>query len=381
MQQKKHDVFLLPTDTWKAKILSDGMTLGARGVAHVLTSNNKHADMYNIYSPSISDNVSHSLSVCSLRVALRLWFGPCVIHTTNIQCNPRSVCATLKRLSIVLFNEHRLCYLCHQLTRAHTVRLLVPPPLLPLLILLLRILHALTWLSRARCHSLTRRRRGCRKCSSICLCISGLARRNHHNTHSKIILNRCFAAVFRLFKLSSLFPSFQKWTESCKTNNNTKHKPTERNTVVVVCAVAVPLIPLFLSVLLLLLFFFYFFSSLYYAHSQLFGNWVGYSLSHRVSHTFRGIACVYMIRSFGARLPVQLSGTGVCSNSFSYWQLFPLYGCVIYPLSNVCFVFLFSVLIFRIGNSSASNESLSFYWTPIHRHRREKTSSHLFRNT
>lgn len=148
----------------------------------------------------------------------------------------------LKDFSIVLFNEHRLCYLCHQLTQAHTVRLhVVTAAAAAAYSLVQNSPHTDFTLSRAT--SLTHSSSSSslsQMFTSFFLCISGLVQRNHHNTHSKIILNRCFAAVFFCSNSRHCFRRF----ENQRNNNNEEKeekirsvKTTKRNTVVVMCAV------------------------------------------------------------------------------------------------------------------------------------------------
>ena len=126
----------------------------------------------------------------TVRVALRLWFGPCIslsLCICTMQCK-RCVC-NAKRLSIVLFTDS----------------LLFLPPIDSstntqfVCCCLFSSVNSSprTDFALSRATSLTRRHRRRKYSLWFCLCISG----SHHNetiinTHSKIILNRCFAAVF-----------------------------------------------------------------------------------------------------------------------------------------------------------------------------------------
>lgn len=109
--------------------------------------------------------------------------------------------------------------------------------------------------------------------------------------------------------------------------NEKPTKTTKRNTVVVVCCS--------LSILSHSLSRFLFLTVL---RSTVFTS---IHLSWIFSHTLFGASCacvLYVLFSLALALfgcLFELSGTGVRSNSFSYWQLFPLYGCVYTPVVSL----------------------------------------------
>ena len=154
-------------------------------------------------------------------------------------------------------------------------------------------------------------------------------------------------------------------------------KTTKRNTVVVVCCSLSMLSHslsrfLFLTVL----------RSTVFTSIQL--SWI-------FSHTLFGVSCAcvwYVLYSLALALfgcLFELSGTGVRSNSFSYWQLFPLYGCVYTPVVslNVFCALHFFVLesytrIFRVTSSKAN--LFRFQYTTTRESEREcvRNKSHWF---